>query len=84
MRRSGSPLGLLIAVDPEAADIPARYFAYLRDRQDPDLDERWLSTIARPALIPQWIQGLNDQDPKVRAATVTVLAVMAEPSGSGV
>ncbi len=74
-----SALGLLIAHRSVAADIPSRYFAYLRDGQDPNLDEQWFSTTARPAMIPQWIQGLNDQDPKIRVATVTILAVMAEP-----
>ncbi len=45
---------------------------------DPDLNDQWLGQVIKPAMIPTLIKGLKDPDHRVRFATASVLANLAE------
>ncbi len=72
-------LGMLVSIDPEAGEAPAKYFAYLRDarKEDQDLESQWVYRILRPVMIPELIAGLNDGDPEIRLATAQAMSRMA-------
>ena len=70
-------LGILVRIDPQSNEAPTQYFAYLREGQNEDLESQWLYGILRPGMIPELIEGLNDEDPKIRLGTANALGRMA-------
>ena len=72
-------LGMMAEIDPHAPEIPAMYFAGLRECEDENEGKSAseLSDILKPAMIPELARGLLDQESGIRLAAVETLAELA-------